>query len=130
MPGHESFVQNMVAGVAGIDLVLLVIAADEGIMPQTREHLDICRLLGVDAGLVVLTKADLVEAEWLEMVGEEVAAFLAGTFLEGAPIVAVSSTTGRGIPELRTAIAAALARVPARRDHGQSRGCRSTGSSR
>ena len=88
VPGHEKFVHHMVAGVAGIDLVLLVIAADEGIMPQTREHLDICRLLGVGAGLVVLTKADLVEPDWLEMVGQEVAAFLAGSFLEGAPILA------------------------------------------
>jgi selenocysteine-specific elongation factor len=114
VPGHEKFVHHMVAGVAGIDLVLLVIAADEGIMPQTREHLDICRLLGVSAGLVVLTKADLVEPEWLEMVGQEVASFLAGSFLEGAPIVPVSSTTGSGIPELRAAIAELLAKVPDR----------------
>jgi selenocysteine-specific elongation factor len=121
VPGHEKFVHHMVAGVAGIDLVLLVIAADEGIMPQTREHLDICRLLGVGAGLVVLTKADLVEPEWLEMVGQEVAAFLAGSFLEGAPILPVSSTTGRGIPELRAAIAASLARVPPRPSTGIAR---------
>ena len=83
MPGHERFVHNMVAGVGGIDLVLLVVAADEGVMPQTREHLDICRLLGVQRGLVVLTKADLVEPDWLEMVQEDVRGFLRGTFLEG-----------------------------------------------
>jgi selenocysteine-specific elongation factor len=121
VPGHEKFVHHMVAGVAGIDLVLLVVAADEGIMPQTREHLDICRLLGVGAGLVVLTKADLVEPDWLEMVMQDVAAFMAGSFLEGAPVLPVSSTTGRGIPELRTAIAAALARVPARPTTGIAR---------
>ncbi|MHB8837066.1 MAG: selenocysteine-specific translation elongation factor [Candidatus Methylomirabilia bacterium] len=121
VPGHEKFVHHMVAGVAGIDLVLLVIAADEGIMPQTREHLDICRLLGVGAGLVVLTKSDLVEPDWLEMVCQEVAAFLAGSFLEGSPILPVSSTTGQGIPELRGAIAQALGRVPARETTGIAR---------
>ncbi len=121
VPGHEKFVHHMVAGVAGIDLVLLVIAADEGIMPQTREHLDICRLLGVGAGLVVLTKADLVEPDWLEMVGQDVASFLAGSFLEGAPIVPVSSTTGSGIPELRGAITRLLGRVPARATTGIAR---------
>jgi selenocysteine-specific elongation factor len=118
VPGHEKFVHHMVAGVAGIDLVLLVIAADEGIMPQTREHLDICRLLGVRAGLVVLTKADLVEPEWLEMVLQEVATFLAGSFLEGAPILPVSSTSGAGIPQLRAAITALLAKVPERPTSG------------
>ncbi len=114
VPGHEKFVHHMVAGVAGIDLVLLVIAADEGVMPQTREHLDICRLLGVGSGLVVLTKADMVDADWLEMVTQDVSAFLTGSFLEGSPILAVSSTTGQGIPALRDAIAQALGRVPAR----------------
>jgi selenocysteine-specific elongation factor len=114
VPGHEKFVHHMVAGVAGIDLVLLVIAADEGIMPQTREHLDICRLLGVPRGLVVLTKADLVEPEWLEMVRAEVATYLAGSFLEGSPILPVSSTTGRGIPELREELRRLLAAVPPR----------------
>ena len=118
VPGHEKFVHHMVAGAAGIDLVLLVIAADEGIMPQTREHLDICRLLGVARGIVVLTKADLVEPDWLEMVGQDVAAYLAGSFLEGAPVIPVSSTTGRGIPELRAAIAAVLAHPPAREASG------------
>jgi selenocysteine-specific elongation factor len=121
VPGHERFVHHMVAGVAGIDLVLLVIAADEGIMPQTREHLDICRLLGVRVGLVVLTKSDLVEADWLEMVAQDVAGFLAGTFLEGAPVIPVSSTTGQGIAGLRTAIAQALGRVPPRETTGIAR---------
>jgi selenocysteine-specific elongation factor len=118
VPGHEKFVHHMVAGAAGVDLVLLVIAADEGVMPQTREHLDICRLLGVKQGIVVLTKADLVDADWLELVTQDVAAYLAGSFLEGAPLLPVSSTTGQGIPELRAAIADALRRVPPRAASG------------
>jgi selenocysteine-specific elongation factor len=104
VPGHERFVKNMVAGAAGIDFVLLVIAADEGIMPQTREHLEICSLLGIRAGLVGLTKTDMVEEEWLELVREEVGAYLAGTFLEGAPVVPVSAHTGAGLEELRSRI--------------------------
>jgi len=100
VPGHEKFVKNMVAGATGIDLVALVIAADEGVMPQTREHLEICQLLKVRSGLVILTKVDLVDAEWLELVKEDVSNFLSGTFLAGAPIVEVSSTTGRGIDDL------------------------------
>jgi selenocysteine-specific elongation factor len=104
VPGHERFVKNMVAGAAGIDFVLLVIAADEGIMPQTREHLEICSLLGIRAGLVALTKTDMVEEEWLELVREEVGTYLQGTFLEGAPIMPVSAHTGTGLPELRAAI--------------------------
>lgn len=104
VPGHERFVKNMVAGAAGIDFVLLVIAADEGIMPQTREHLEICSLLGIRAGLVALTKTDMVEEEWLELVREEVGAYLQGTFLEGAPIMPVSAHSGAGLPELRAAI--------------------------
>lgn len=104
VPGHERFVKNMVAGAAGIDFVLLVIAADEGIMPQTREHLEICSLLGIRAGLVALTKTDMVEDEWLELVREEVGTYLQGTFLEGAPIMPVSAHTGAGLPELRAAI--------------------------
>jgi len=121
VPGHEKFVHHMVAGAAGIDLVLLVIAADEGIMPQTREHLDICRLLGVGQGIVVLTKADLVEPDWLALVTQDVTAYLAGSFLQGAPVIPVSSTTGSGIPELRAAIAAMLGRVPAREATGIAR---------
>ncbi len=104
VPGHEKFVKNMVAGAAGIDLVMLVIAADEGVMPQTREHLDICRLLGVEHGLVALTKADMVDQEWLELVTEDVGEYLAGSFLEGAPILPVSGVNGQGIPELVAAL--------------------------
>jgi selenocysteine-specific elongation factor len=105
VPGHERFVKNMVAGAAGIDFVLLVIAADEGIMPQTREHLEICSLLGIRAGLVALTKTDMVEEEWLELVREEVQAYLTGSFLEGAPIIPVSAHTGAGLDELKSRIA-------------------------
>lgn len=101
VPGHEKFVRAMVAGVAGMDLVMLVIAADEGIMPQTREHLDILRLLGVHTGLVALTKQDMVEPDWLPLVEEEVRDFVAGTFLEGAPIIPVSSKTGAGLETLK-----------------------------
>lgn len=102
VPGHEKFVRAMVAGVGGMDLVMLTVAADEGIMPQTREHLDILRLLGVKCGLVALTKRDMVEKEWLELVTEEVREFVAGSFLEGAPIVPVSARTGEGLDLLRT----------------------------
>lgn len=105
VPGHERFVKNMLAGAVGVDVVLLIIAADESIKPQTREHFDICRLLGVKAGIVVLTKADLVDAEILELVRLEVDEFVAGSFLEGAPVVAVSSKTGQGIEELKAALA-------------------------
>ena len=101
VPGHEKFVRAMVAGVGGMDLVMLVIAADEGIMPQTREHLDILRLLGVKSGLVALTKCDMVEREWLELVTEEVRDFVSGSFLESAPIVAVSSRSGAGLDQLK-----------------------------
>ena len=101
VPGHERFVRTMVAGVGGMDLVLLVIAADEGIMPQTREHLEICALLGVKRGIVVLTKKDLVDPDWLDLVTEEVRDYLAGSFLAGAPIVAVSSRSGDGIEKLK-----------------------------
>ncbi len=100
VPGHEKFVKHMVAGVWGIDLVALVIAADEGVMPQTREHLDICKLLNVRKGLIVLTKIDLVDSELLELVKEEVSEIVEGTFLKNSPILAVSSSTGEGIPEL------------------------------
>jgi selenocysteine-specific elongation factor len=98
VPGHEKFVRHMVAGATGIDLVALVIAADEGIMLQTREHLDICKLLRVKKGLVALTKIDLVEPDWLEMVKEEIREFVRGTFLEDGAIVPLSSTTGEGLP--------------------------------
>src|SRR5688572_12754639 len=88
VPGHEHFIKNMLAGVGGIDLAMLVIAADEGVMPQTREHLAICTLLHIPAGLVVLTKADLVEPDWLELVKDDVGGLVRGTLFEGAPVVA------------------------------------------
>jgi selenocysteine-specific elongation factor len=114
VPGHERFVRNMLAGVGGIDLAMLVIAADEGVMPQTREHLAICSLLRIKAGLIALTKADLVEPDWLELVREDVAGAVRGTFLEGAPIVPVSSKTGQGLGELRAALRSLAASVPQR----------------
>lgn len=100
VPGHERFIKNMLAGVGGIDLVLLVIAADEGVMPQTKEHMDIIQLLQIEQGIVVLTKVDLVDQEWLALVREEVQEFLRGTTLEGAPVVEVSAVTGQGSGEL------------------------------
>jgi len=105
VPGHERFVKNMLAGVGGIDLVVLVVAADESVMPQTREHFDICRLLRVPAGLVALTKADLADAEVLELARLEVRELVAGSFLDGAPVVAVSARTGDGLDEFRAALA-------------------------
>jgi selenocysteine-specific elongation factor len=115
VPGHERFVKNMVAGAAGIDFVLLVIAADEGIMPQTREHLEICSLLGIDTGMVALTKTDMVDEEWLEMVQEEVASYLEPTFLGGTPIIPVSAHTGQGVPELRAELKKLMDRFAPRR---------------
>src|SRR6266705_1884104 len=104
VPGHERFIKNMLAGVGGIDLVVLVVAADESVMPQTREHFEICRLLRVPAGLVAVTKTDLVDAETLELVRLEVRELVAGSFLEGAPMVPVSSKTGDGLDGLRAAL--------------------------
>jgi selenocysteine-specific elongation factor len=118
VPGHEKFVKNMVAGVSTIDLVLFVIAADDGIMPQTREHLEICQLLQLRRGLVALTKKDLVEPDWLELVQEEIRAVLKKTFLENAPIIPVSNITGEGIPDLRRTITEMMAKLPARQDRG------------
>ena len=112
VPGHERFVKNMLAGAGGIDLVVLVIAADESIKPQTREHFDICRLLGIARGLVALTKADLVDAEVLELVRLETEEFLKGSFLEGAPIVPVSSKTGAGLDALKQELKRMAASVP------------------
>src|SRR5438128_4096862 len=109
VPGHERFIRNMMAGVGGMDLVMLHVAADESVMPQTREHFEICRLLRVPAGLVVLTKADLVDADTLELVRLEVAELVAGSFLQGAPMVPVSSKTGQGLDDLRSALGAAVA---------------------
>jgi selenocysteine-specific elongation factor len=114
VPGHERFVRNMLAGVGGIDLALLVIAADEGVMPQTREHLAICSLLHITTGVVALTKTDLVEADWLELVKDDVTGLVRHTFLEGAPILAVSAKTGAGLPELRAALRTLALAVPPR----------------
>ena len=100
VPGHERFINNMVAGVVGMDLVLLVIAADEGIMPQTKEHVDILNLLGIEKSIIVLNKCDLVDEEWLELVEEEVKEELEGTFLADAPVVKVSAATGEGLEGL------------------------------
>ncbi len=114
VPGHERFVKNMLAGVGGVDLVLLVIAADEGVMPQTREHLAIVRLLGVTRGVVVLTKRDLVDAEWVAEIRRDVAALLAGTPFAASPVVEFSAVTGAGTPELFAAVDAQLAGLPLR----------------
>ncbi len=114
VPGHERFVKNMLAGVGGIDLVVLVVAADESVMPQTREHFDICRLLRVPAGLVALTKSDLADADMLEIARLEVQELVAGSFLDGAPIVPVSSRTGAGLDAFRTALRTAAAGVRGR----------------
>ncbi|MGP8153388.1 MAG: selenocysteine-specific translation elongation factor [Smithella sp.] len=100
VPGHEKFIKNMVSGAAGIDLVMMVIAADEGIMPQTKEHLNICSLLGISRGIVALTKIDLVEKDWLHLVQSEITNFLQGTFLEGAPIIPVSAIKQEGLTDL------------------------------
>jgi selenocysteine-specific elongation factor len=101
VPGHERFVRNMLAGVGGIDLVLLVVAADESIKPQTREHFDICRLLGIPRGIIAITKSDLVDSDVLGLVRLEIEEFVRGSFLEGAPIVSVSARTGAGLDQLR-----------------------------
>jgi selenocysteine-specific elongation factor len=116
VPGHERFVRNMLAGVGGIDVVLLIIAADESIKPQTREHFDICRLLSVRRGITVLTKSDAVDSETLDVVRLEVEEFLRGSFLDPAqaPIVAVSSLTGAGLPELKQALAQVACEVPSK----------------
>jgi selenocysteine-specific elongation factor len=121
VPGHERFVKNMLAGVGGIDLVLLVIAADESIKPQTREHFDICRLLRIPLGAIVLTKSDLVEPEILDLVRLEAREFVAGSFLEAAPLVAVSSKTGEGLLELKGVLRDLAQRAPARPSRGLAR---------
>ncbi|HEX9440704.1 MAG TPA: selenocysteine-specific translation elongation factor, partial [Roseiflexaceae bacterium] len=119
VPGHERFIKNMLAGVGGIDAALLVIAADESVMPQTEEHLAILDLLGVERGLVVLTKADLVDEEWLALVGQEVRERLGGTTFADAPQLAVSARTGQGLDALLAALDEQLDRTPSRT---QSRG--------
>ncbi len=121
VPGHERFIKNMLAGVGGIDLALLVIAADEGVMPQTREHLDILDLLRVERGIAVITKSDLVEPDFLELVREEVAETLSSTTLAGAPVVAVSSQTGDGLQDLIELLDSQLQETPQRPDRGRPR---------
>lgn len=122
VPGHRDFIENMLAGIGGIDLVLFVIAADEGIMPQTREHLAILDLLQIRHGIVALTKCDLIDdPEWLELVSLEVSDVLAGTALEGAPILPVSARTGRGLDELKASLARHLSQIDAKTDRGQAR---------
>ncbi len=114
VPGHEKFVKNMVAGATGIDMVAMVIAADEGVMPQTREHMEICALLGIQHGLIALTKTDLVDEEWMELVIEDIRDFSRGTFLEDCPIIPVSSATGEGIQAFIDTLDELSAAVPER----------------
>jgi selenocysteine-specific elongation factor len=114
VPGHEKFVKNMVAGATGIDIVVMVIAADEGVMPQTREHMEICTLLGVKYGMVVVTKIDMVDEEWLELALDDICDFVRGTFLEDAPVATVSSVTLKGIPEFIKALDELAAKIPER----------------
>ncbi len=118
VPGHEKFIKHMVAGAAGIDVALMVIAADEGVMPQTKEHLHICSLLGITTGLVALTKTDLVEPDWLDMVKTDIADYLSGTFLEGAPIVPVSAVRETGIKDLLAHINQTVLRLQEKTDDG------------
>jgi len=121
VPGHERFIKNMLAGAGGVDLALLVVAADDGVMPQTREHLAILDLLGVSRGVVAITKCDLVGDDWLAIVREDVQALIVGTSLHGAPIVACSAVTGAGLDELAMAIDDTLADAPPPRDRGEPR---------
>src|SRR5215475_4262160 len=121
VPGHESFIKNMLAGVGGIDAALLVVAADEGVMPQTREHLAILDLLHVGHGVVALTKADLVDEEWLELVREEVAEVLRPTTLARAPILPVSAHTGQGLPALLVELERILDETEERQDSSRPR---------
>ena len=114
VPGHERFVRQMVAGATGIDVVLLVVAADDGIMPQTREHLAIIDLLGIPRGVVAITKSDLAEPDWIELIAEDIRGLLKGTSIENAPIVPVSARTGAGSPELLAALDEAAAEAPSR----------------
>lgn len=118
VPGHEKLISNMLAGAGGIDMVMLVIAADEGIMPQSREHLAICNMLKIKSGLIAVTKTDLVESDWLDMVVEETKSFVRGTFLEGAPIVPVSSGTGEGLDLLKKEIREIALNVPPKTSDG------------
>src|SRR5512135_3690257 len=121
VPGHEGFIKNMLAGAGGIDVALLVAAADDGVMPQTREHLAILDLLGVRRGVVALTKCDLADDDWLDVVEADIADTLAGTTLAGSPIVRCSSVTRAGLDHLLAALATAIDGLPPRRDAGRPR---------
>jgi len=121
VPGHERFIKNMLAGVGGIDAALLVVAADEGPMPQTAEHLAILDLLQIERGLIVLTKTDLVDAEWRDLVVEEIREAVRGTVMDGAPVVPVSAVTGVGLDDLRAGIDALLDAVPPHNETGRPR---------
>ena len=118
VPGHERFIRNMLAGAAGLDLAMLIVAADDSVMPQTREHVEILRLLGLSGGLVVLSKCDLVESSWIDLVEEDVRSLVRGTFLEGATIVRTSSTTGLGLDELKHSLEATCDSVEPGHDPG------------
>ena len=118
VPGHERFIRNMLAGATGLDLALLVVAADDSVMPQTREHLDILQLLGLSGGLIAITKSDLADPSWLALVNEDITALVAGTFLENAPIILTSTTTGAGIDDLRAALKSLCVSAPNRPDPG------------
>src|SRR3954452_19904974 len=117
-PGHERFIRNMLAGATGLDLAMLVVAADDSVMSQTREHLEILRLLGLSGGLIALTKCDLADPSWLALVEEEVRALVAGTFLEAAPVVRTSAASGEGIADLRAELGRLCASAPPRGDPG------------
>src|SRR2546423_2965021 len=121
VPGHERFIKNMLAGVGGIDVALLVVAADDGVMPQTREHLAILDLLDIRRGVVAVTKRDLVEPEWLALVERDIVETLARTTLAGAPVVACSAVTREGLTNLLQALDAAIDELPTKRDIGRPR---------
>ena len=122
VPGHRDFIENMLAGVGGIDLALFVVAADEGVMPQTREHLAILDLLAIQGGIVALTKVDMIDdPDWLELVTLDVAEALQGTVLADAPILPVSARTGQGLKELKQALSQRLQQVEPKEDRGRAR---------
>jgi selenocysteine-specific elongation factor len=121
VPGHERFIRNMLAGASGLDLAMLVVAADDSVMPQTREHLEILHLLGLAGGVIVLTKCDLADPSWLDLVEDEVRSLVGGTILENAAVVRTSATTGQGIAELKEALRSVCSRVTARNDLGMFR---------
>ena len=118
VPGHEKFVKNMMAGVSGIDVALLVVAADDGIMPQTREHFEILNLLDIPLGLVAINKIDLVDDDWLELIELDIGELIHGSFMEKAPIVKVSAETGVGVEHLKATLLELCEKVPEKQDRG------------